>query len=91
MGTRKLTLRIVPGVLSLALCFAPAAFAANGAAAGTTSGPAAGKQTMPNTAVEKDSSNMNGSDAAGAPGAKGKSGTESGHAPSKSTGQGNNH
>ncbi len=91
MSTRHLISRVIPGVMSLALCCAPAAFAATGSASGDTSGPAAGKTTVPNTAAEKTTSNMSGNTAAGAPGVKGKSGSESGHAPSGSAGHGTNH
>ena len=72
------------GVLALALGYAPLAIAA-GPAQGDTSGPAAGTQTTPSTAVQKQVSSPNGSTSAGAPGAAGKPGAESGDKPTGST------
>ena len=68
-------------VLAMTLCSAPLAFAATGPAQGDTSGPAAGTQTTPSAAVQKQVSNPNGSTNAGAPGATGKAGAESGDKP----------
>jgi hypothetical protein len=79
---RKLT--ISSGVLALALGWAPFAIAAE-PAQGETSGPAAGTQTKPSTAVQKQVSEPKGSTSAGAPGATGKPGAESGDKEAGST------
>ena len=78
--------RMLPACLGLALCCAPAAFAAPDAAQGKTSGPASGTPTAPNTAAEKQASaSTNGHVATGAAGTEGKSGAESGPAPRSQT------
>lgn len=71
--------------LSMALFCAPIAMAATGPAQGNTSGPAAGTNVKPNTAIQKQASNPHTSVAAGAPGTSGERGTESGAKPSTST------
>ena len=72
---------------AIALAACPAAFAqSNTTATGVTSGPAAGKPTVPNTAVPKQSwsgTNPAGATGAGAPGTPAKRGTEAGAAPHK--------
>jgi hypothetical protein len=65
--------------LAIVLFSASASVAAPEPAQGDTSGPAAGTQTTPSTAVQKNSADGT---TAGAPGVEGKQGTESG-APSK--------
>jgi hypothetical protein len=72
------------GMLSLALGCAPMALAANGPAQGDTSGPAAGTNTTPSTAVQKQTASPNAGTAAGAPGVSGKQGSQSGTQPKDS-------
>lgn len=82
--------RGISGLLAVALCCGPAAMAAE-QAQGDTSGPAAGKQTTPSTAVQKNTPNSNPSVAAGAPGVAAKPGSEAGRQPTDSNGQHVNH
>ena len=72
---------ILPGLLAFALFCAPAALAAQGSDQGDTSGPAAGKNTTPSTAVQKDRSQGTGNVAGGAAGVSGRQGAESGASP----------
>ena len=75
---------IAAGVLTLAL----GATVGNAApATGETSGPAAGKPTVPSTATQNQGSKQDNSAAAGAPGVPGKPGGESGGTQTKNSGQ----
>jgi hypothetical protein len=78
--------RLSAGTLSVLLFCAPAAMAA-GPAQGDTSGPAAGTRVTPSTATQKQVSSPDRSTAAGAPGATGKQGAESGEKPTKASGK----
>lgn len=80
MKASPLSLASAACFLSLGLVLAPVAMAETGPAQGQTSGPAAGTQTTPNTAVQKQASNPGGT-AVGAPGTEGKRGVESGGQP----------
>ena len=71
--------------LAIAVFCAPIAMAATGSAQGDTSGPAAGTNVKPGTAMQKHASNATRSTAAGAPGMSGKQGTEAGAKPNTST------
>lgn len=98
--TRKLHLTLAGGAVAVLLALAPAAMAAGeqggtqgnntSGTPGVTSGPAAGSDVLPSTAVQK-GQNANsglksqataGAVAAGAPGVAGKPSTEAGPAPS---------
>ena len=81
--------RLIPGILALALCAAPAAFAASNSSEGTTSGPAAGSTTVPSTATQKHASNGNATAATGNAGVTAKRGAEGGPAPHKTPGSNN--
>jgi hypothetical protein len=80
MKTRHPTFRLVPGILGLALICSPV-FAQSTSRQGETSGPAAGKTTVPNSATEKNTSNRNTATASGGAGIEGKAGSKSGPAP----------
>jgi hypothetical protein len=89
MTPRHLTFRVIPGVLGLALICAPA-LAASNSSEGETSGPAAGKTAVPNTAVEKHANSGNAAAGTGGAGVEGKSGGKSGAAPANHTAPSNN-
>jgi hypothetical protein len=74
--------RLSAGILSTLLLCAPIAMAA-GPTQGDTSGPAAGTNVAPSAATQKQVSTPERSTAAGAPGAAGKQGAESGEQTNK--------
>jgi hypothetical protein len=77
MTNPRLKARLATMALAAAaLCAVPGAIAAEG----DTSGPAAGKTTVPNTAAQKEASKDRGA-AASTPGVEGKQGVQSGAAP----------
>jgi hypothetical protein len=78
----NLKLTLASGILALAVGGTAQTVAAAGPP-GETSGPAAGTKTTPGAAVHKQASNPNDGTSAGAPGASGKQGSESGDKPAK--------
>jgi hypothetical protein len=79
---------LAAGALVVTLCAAPSVMAAAAEStdtSGNTSGPAAGTQTTPSTALQKQGSVSNNGHAAGGPGVEGKKGAESGPASKESS------